>query len=741
MERVQKAWRLLQAVAPFVPIALACLAGAMFDRSVALALCFSGLAFFMARPTLRWWIGIASVSLLVAWRSQVLESPVRDSLSTPSSEFVDGVLTVGRKTSPTQSDRFGVLDEDGVKRRVVILEAEEFRPGEVRRFKGRFFVPPRERNPGLYPELEFWKRHGVHGGVWIDESELESLNWSSASYRWAEDLRKRLLGSITKGLPDGGSGRDVILAMVLGEKPPRDSEISRAFRESGAMHVFAVSGLHVTLVGAIFWMVLMHLPIPRRVGVFLVILAMLTYALVTGLRPPAVRATLMAVCFLGAYFFRRRPSVFNALALSFTLVVLWRPAQVFDVGFQLSYGVLLAISAGVGITLKLTGKIAELDPFFPSRLLSDGQRKVLKVRTYFANLGASSLAAWVGSMPIMIWHFGIVTPIAVFTSLLLIPATMVILALAFFGALVGSVDERLGVGVNRVNSGVASSAFYVAKGFSKVPLGHWRSRRLAPGDWVIFDTHDGGAASFLDVEGGAMIDVGSQKFYSRELRSILRRWEMKPSVAFLTHPDGDHVGALPSLLNDGMLKKVVSPVDQALSPRYREFFSLAGSAGCEAKVGNAGDRIELSDEVWVEILSEGEEGIRNIADNRNMVMKVHWQGWKILVTGDLGMVGELDLISSGVDLTADIVLMGQHEWGFSGQHQFLAATGTRVVISSGASYPGYEMPRPGWTAHLEDEGYQLFNQWETGAVMMDFSEEEVVIQSHLDDGKRVVLQR
>jgi beta-lactamase superfamily II metal-dependent hydrolase len=105
------------------------------------------------------------------------------------------------------------------------------------------------------------------------------------------------------------------------------------------------------------------------------------------------------------------------------------------------------------------------------------------------------------------------------------------------------------------------------------------------------------------------------------------------------------------------------------------------------------------------------------------------------------MVGELDLISSGVDLTADIVIMGHHEWGFSGQHQFLAATGARVLISSGASYPGYEMPKPGWTAHMEDEGYQLFNQWETGAVMMDFSENEVLIQSYLDDEKRVVLQR
>ena len=741
MAWVHKKWRHLVAVAPLVSFALACLAGASCGDFPECAVFFTVLALAMARPTFFWWIGIVAMVVVVAWRSELLESPVKESLASPSSEFVEGVLTVGRKISPTQGKRFGVLDEGGVKRRVIIFEAEDFQPGEIRRMKGKFFVPSRERNPGLFSQIEFWERQGIFGGVWVKESELESVNWASAPYRWAENLREELSILITRGIPIGSSGRDVIIAMVLGEKPPRDSAISRAFRQSGAMHVFAVSGLHVTLVGAIFWMVLMHLPVPRRVGVFLVILTMLIYALVTGLRPPAVRATLMAVCFLGAFFFRRRPSVFNALALSFVLVVLWRPSQVFDVGFQLSYGVLLAIGVGVGLALKLTGKIAELDPFFPSRLLSDGQRKILKVRTYFAHLGASSFAAWLGSMPIIIWHFGVVTPIAALTSLLLIPFTMVILALAFFSAIVGSLDDRLGMGVNRLNEGVATSAFYFAKGFSKVPFGHWRSRRLIPGDWVVFDTHDGGAASFLDVQGGVMIDVGSEKFFMRELRSILGQWEVEPAVTFLTHPDGDHIGALPEMLNEGLLRQVVLPVNDALSPKYREFLAQVKGVDCEANLGRAGERIELAEQVWVEILSVGGKEIRNIADNRNMVIKVHWKNWKILVTGDLGMVDELDLMAKGVDLSADIILMGHHEWGFSGQHQFFEATGAKVIISTGASYPRHEMPRESWVRHLNEEGYYFFNQWKTGAVIMDFSVDEVSIQSYLDDEIRVVLQR
>jgi competence protein ComEC len=182
-------------------------------------------------------------------------------------------------------------------------------------------------------------------------------------------------------------------------------------------------------------------------------------------------------------------------------------------------------------------------------------------------------------------------------------------------------------------------------------------------------------------------------------------------------------------------------VDNALSPKYREFFSQVKGSDCEVRLGKSGERIELAEEVWIEILNAGEKGIRNIADNRNMVIKVHWKGWKILVTGDLGMVAELDLISKGVDLSADIVLMGHHEWGFSGQHQFFEAIGAKVIISSGASYPRYEIPRESWIEHLNKEGYHFFNQQETGAVIMEFSVDEVSIQSYLDDERRLLLQR
>lgn len=677
----------------------------------------------------------------VVWRASLLAGPVQESLSVPRSERVEGVLTVGRKVTPAGVRRFGVWREGSRERRVVVMNAVGYQPGQILKVRGRFFVPRSGRNPGSFSRLDQWRRQGVSGGLVVSEAELIKVDFLSAPLRWAEAIRGDLSKAITRGIPEETSGRQVIQAMVLGEKPPRNSKVSRAFRESGAMHVFAVSGLHVTLVGLVCWFFLRPFPIQRRIGLFVVMLVMLAYAMVTGLRPPAIRATVMAVCFFGAFFVRRRPSLFNALAFSLVLVVAWRPSQVFEIGFQLSYGVILAIGLGVGLALRVTGRFAELDSFFPSRLLTDGQRRFWTARRYFSNLGASSMAAWAGSVPMMIWHFGVITPIAVFTSLFLIPATTLILSLAFLAALLGTIVPFLGSRINQANEKVAGASYQIARGFAKVPFGQGRVRSMVPGDWVIFDPDDGGAASFLRAGNGVMIETGSGLFFERELRSILEGWNVVPEMALVTHSDGDHAGALCDLLGQRMLRKAVLPVEQALSPSYREFLSTHQDGRCDLCFGRRGEWYDLPDEAKVEILRGADEGRGGIADNRIMVMKVHWRGWKVLVTGDLGMRGELDLLDAGIDLSADVVWMGRHAWGVSGQHHFLNVMGAEVVIVSASAVNSLERAPRRWLDQLEVDGYKVFHQAETGAVIMDFDEEELRISSYLDPGKELVLQR
>ena len=724
-----------------MPLAFAALAGATWGESGGWALFLLSLAFLLGKWTWEWGVLVLLFAVVLAWRAEMIERPVRESLASPMSQFVKGTLTLGGRLSPLGSERYGRLSTEEWERRVVVWKAADFKPGQVLKIKGMFSVPEAERNPGAFPKLKVWRRAGVFGALTVYDWEDLGWSWTGSPLRWAETLRLRMREGLARGLPEDSAGGSVVRAMVLGEKPPRDSEVSRAFRESGAMHVFAVSGLHVTSVGILCWLLIAWVPIPRRAGVFLVILAMLSYAMVTGLRPPAIRATVMAVCFLGAFVLRRRPSLFNALALSTILVIFWRPSQVHEVGFQLSYGVLLAIGLGTEWAMGFTGKIAKLDPFFPSRLLRERQRRVMAMRKWLAGLSASSLAAWLGATPLMFWHFGVVTPVAVLASVLLIPMTWMILTVALSSLLLGTVSPWFSAGVNKVNAELGAAAFYGAKQFAKIPFSHWRARRMAPADWIVYDCHDGGAASFLNVKEGAMIDVGSASFFSNQLKSNLDLWNVDLKMIFLTHPDGAHVGALPDLLARGGLEQVVLPVGKARSPTYRQFLAEAERAGCEKTVAGTGDRYDLGEDVYVEIIREGQPFDHGIADHRVMVMKVHWKGWRILVTGDLGIADEEELLSAGVDLGADVLLMGQHEWGMSGHHQFLEATGARIIIASAGGMPGVNMPKFRWFKQVRAEGYEVFNQWESGAVMLDFKDDELRVWSFLKPEQEVILQR
>ncbi len=694
------------------------------------------LALLLVRQKWLWRVLVCSLFAVVWLRVEI--SDHRALMRAPGSESVSGMLELGVLEGVFREDRAGWLWLEGEeRRRVRVLRASDMMAGGRYDVKGRFFVPSRSRNPGVFSLSEEFGKKGIEGGLVLRERVEVGTVWWMRPLGWAEGWREWLKRGIVRGLGHGSDGRVVIEAMVLGEKPAGDSAVSRAFRESGTMHVFAVSGLHVGMVGVLVWLVLRWVPLPRRVGVFFVIGAMVAYALLTGLKPPVVRATLMGVCLLGAYFFRRRPSFLNALAMSLILVVFWAPLQVRGAGFQLSYGVILAIGLGVGLTRQWTEGFSKVDEFMPIRLLSEGQRSWLGVRRWFGDLLASSIAAWGGSLPSMWWHFGIVTPVSVIASVVVIPLTGVVLGLAFLAAFCGLVSPRVGGVVNRGNELVAMGVYGMVRGFSEVPGGHWEFDRGQQADWVVFDCGDGGAASFLGVEGGAMVDVGGRRFYREQLRGILKRWNLDVETVLVTHPDGKHVGALPELLEKGQIDRAVLPVADALSPSYREF--LKEMKG-EIFYGKRGSRLDLGDGVSVSFLTSPPEGIRVPADDRNLVMKVNWRGWRVLVTGDLGVDQEDELLASGVDLEADVILMGRHRWGVSGQKRFLEATGAKVVITSGARVPQYEVPNKRWFEMLNEMGVSLFDQSKTGAVMMDFGEKELRVKGYLS-GDRADLRR
>ncbi|MFV1995373.1 MAG: ComEC/Rec2 family competence protein, partial [Verrucomicrobiales bacterium] len=159
--------------------------------------------------------------------------------------------------------------------------------GDRLRLHGKLRALRRARNPHEFNLSAFRARSGVAGELRVRSSApvaaLEKHR-GNPLYRAALRSRDWIRGTITRGLGDSTEA-SVLAAMVLGERDRTPDAVETNFRHSGALHIFAVSGLHVGIFGGVLWMLLKTLGVPRTRAVLLIIPCLLFYAYLTGLRP------------------------------------------------------------------------------------------------------------------------------------------------------------------------------------------------------------------------------------------------------------------------------------------------------------------------------------------------------------------------------------------------------------------------------------------------------------------------
>jgi competence protein ComEC len=165
--------------------------------------------------------------------------------------------------------------------------------------------------------------------------------------------RQRLVNSIdTLYPPWSGEMRDgaVLKAVLLGERASLDSDTIENFRKTGLYHLLVIAGLHIGLLALIAGYALRLLPLGEAWRTTLLVIFLLAYAAVVEERAPTLRATLMILVYLTARLFYREHAALNAIGLAALGLLLYRPAWLFETGFQLSFSAALLI-AGLAVPI------------------------------------------------------------------------------------------------------------------------------------------------------------------------------------------------------------------------------------------------------------------------------------------------------------------------------------------------------------------------------------------------------
>jgi competence protein ComEC len=227
---------------------------------------------------------------------------------------------------------------------------------------------------------------------------------------------------IVKNLIHDEAARGVVLALVLGIKDELDVEVLNAYSAAGAMHILAVSGLHVGIIYGIILLLFKQLGLSNKKNRWLLavvsIAALWTYAFVTGLSPSVLRAVTMFSFVAIGKATVRRTNIYNTLAASAFVLLWYNPYLIMSVGFQLSY---LAVFG-----------IVFLQPKFYSLLIV---RNVLLDKIWA--ITCVSLAAQITTGPLSILYFHQFPTYFFLSNLFIIPAALVILVLGLMVLLFG----------------------------------------------------------------------------------------------------------------------------------------------------------------------------------------------------------------------------------------------------------------------------------------------------------------
>ena len=679
-----------------------------------------GLSFF-SRPNV--WL-ITAVLALLAGSLHEYRVSNENAVASLNGDWWEGEMLVASESASGRVQlEFTQGEHSGQKVQAWLGRAEyQLELGDVVHVQGRMIAPRKRINPDVFPEEEWLSRKGIRSVFVV--RKLESLDYKNEGrllQSAALCVKNWIAGRLDLGADVDSQTAAIVKAMVLGERPRDSQDIITNFRNSGTIHVFAVSGLHVMMVGSIVAVLLRMLGCPRWLWIPLVVASLFFYALVTGMRPPAMRAAMMGTVLLSAWLVSRKIVLANSVALCGSIALLWDGHLLFLPGFQLSFAVLIAIAMVSGIVARGFSWISYVDPFLPRSLYSKRIELSLWFRRKVEGATVVGSCAWCGSAPLTWWHFGLLTPMSVLVSLPMVLLLYVVLICSAGSLVVGSIWKPLGVAMSD------GGRFFAGKSLSLASLGaksHHTDAKWAEGERVvIYALREGESAVYLGLGGGVMLDVGSAgSFKTQVLPSLLKKGAPVDSL-ILSHSDVQHCGGVDELVSKFSLKQVILPI--GLSGKNQQW------AGANVTIAETSQELELSDTARLEVIYAAETK-RGRADDRCSVFRLHWRGKKVLFVNDAGFQFEQWVTTNQVDVSADLLVFGKHSQDHSGSVDFVRKVSPAVIVA-----PRNAVQSSQFEADIVAEGIKLMVLEETGAIELEIHQNELELQGFVSGSERI----
>lgn len=590
--------------------------------------------------------------------------------------------------------------------------------------------PP--RNPGEFNMRAYLDRRDVRRELFVRYAEDGSVVQRAGGnpiLRAAHISRQRIEQVICRSLDDSADVKAFLSGIALGARHEAAQDIEEPFQQTGTLHLFAVAGLHVGIVATLLWIVASVLQLSRKWAAAAIIPLVLFYSAVTGLHVSSVRAALMTSILLGGIFFERRVFTLNSLAAAAFVLLAQDTNELFSTGFQLSFAVVGTIVLVADPLARKAQGLTAPDPFLPRSLVSPFRRLATMISDAVIHGSSVSLAAWLGSLVLVLCYFHLVTPISLLANLVVVPLAFFILAIALLSLVTAPISLSISIVFNNANWFLAKTVLGLVHWFAQLPTSHYYfGPQQLPGNAehriTVLDVGTGGAVH-LHISGADwLFDCGSERDYNRILRDYLHAAGVnRLRGVLLTHGDSLHIGGAGPLIREFLPTMLIDNPAADRSVIHRRLIQNFCELKVEQKHLSAGNGFELAPAITAKILFPPPKFVAGSGDDETIVVQTTLPtGAKILFMSDSGYATEDALLGAGADLHSDILIKGQHHSGESGSDRFLDAVRPNLIVATSRDFPVAERIDDAWAERMRARGIKLFRQDQTGAVQIGFTD-------------------
>ncbi|MFK3958360.1 DNA internalization-related competence protein ComEC/Rec2 [Guptibacillus hwajinpoensis] len=637
-------------------------------------------------------------------------------------------------------------------------EVEQLEMGNTCYLTGSLEPPSHLRVPSLFDYERYLYYQNIH---WIYElkAKPECHQLSNSFFSLVQQSRQTILSTIVSEYPARLHG--LAASLLIGERSLLPDEVEEAYQILGLSHVLAVSGLHVGVVGGVFFWLCIRLGLTREKAYASLIAFYPIYMTLTGCAPSVMRASLMAMLIVISLRLKLNVNPLDGVSFACLVILAVNPYYAYHIGFQLSFLIAFALIVS--------------------------SKSIINRSTHpFAQLLSLSVLPQIISFPVVIYHFHQISFLSLglnliyvpIISIIVLPGLMLTFLLHFLNLhfLFQFVSEILAFFIDHIHTflvfiadkntivvfgKISAVTLIVSLGVSIVILLLWERGNVLLGGtmWSVFCIvlyvmpylNPYGEVSFIDVGQGdsilitlpfqrqvILIDTGGRPMYGNE-----EEWQKRASsfdiggdvvlpyikskgiravdLLILTHGDYDHAGGAKELLEGVSVKRLLLDHSTEQTVLEKELIHIAKEGGTTISLAEAGQSWSESDAQFTifQALEKAEE------NDGSVILHARLGGFSWLFTGDLEEEGERRLLSSGYLQEIDVLKVGHHGSPTSSSKEFIEHLSPKLSIISVGVNNRYGHPNAEVLKRYEELHIPVLRTDENGTVRYIFRNNKI----------------